>query len=74
MIKTGFVSIHGKEYAVAVVNGIPYIEGKTVDEFMNTMPRDMLVDFAKVGIGEIAGKPQDIQTELDLLYIDTREG
>lgn len=69
MIKTGFVSIHGKEYPVSVIDGIPYIDGKTVDEFMDTIPRDMLADFAKLGLREMTGQHQDIQTELDLLYI-----
>lgn len=59
----GTASIHGKEYAVEVINGEPFIEGKSMDEFLANAPWDVVRDFARLGLGVIRGDEKDLQTE-----------
>ena len=54
----GIATIAGKKYPCEVRNGIQYIDGKTVDEFMDTLPADVLMDMARVGAGFIDAKKE----------------
>lgn len=70
-IRTGTVSIHGKEYPVAVINGERFINGKTVDEFLASISSDAQDDMAIIGFKLMRGDTMEsIQTEADLLYIE----
>jgi len=46
---TGVIKINGKSYSVEVINGEQFIEGKTVDEFLKTLPSTDLIDLMKLG-------------------------
>ena len=50
MTNTGTIKLNGKIYRVDVENGIRYIDGKTLDQFVETLDAVSLVDCAKVGI------------------------
>lgn len=43
------MKLNGKSYNVEVVNGIPMVEGKTVDEFIRTLNFETLLQAAVVG-------------------------
>lgn len=45
----GTVTIDGKTYNCEVVNGERFIDGKTVDEFMKSLPTDTIQRLAQVG-------------------------
>lgn len=45
----GRVTIAGVEYLCEVVDGIRYIDGKTVEEFLKTLPREAVFNLAAVG-------------------------
>ena len=76
----GTINLDGKTYEVEVKDGVRYIEGKTVDEFIETLTKDQLDRSAAMGLmaikHEIAGKPiskgklqyylnEDLDTTLD---------
>lgn len=46
----GTLAVDGKTYKVEVIDGIRYIDGKTVDMFLLTLPFDALIDMAVVGV------------------------
>lgn len=56
------IQIGGKKYPCEVKNGIRYVDGKTVDEFMSTLSFNELLDLAmlgkKVSKGLKSGSPQ----------------
>lgn len=43
------VNIGGQNYEVEVKNGIRYIDGKTVDEFLETLDTETLLKASRVG-------------------------
>lgn len=45
----GVVRIAGKEYPCEVIDGVRYIDGMTVSEFMETLDTDTLIKLAKIG-------------------------
>lgn len=71
MERKGTVIINGKEVDVAVINGVRYIDGKTVEDYMKTMDESTLLDYMQVGmaVAQDAGKdkqrsPQAMMNEL----------
>lgn len=62
------VTIAGKKYLVETKNGIRYINGMTVDNFINTLSIDDKCDAALVGIEYIKSRgtksPQKMFNEL----------
>jgi hypothetical protein len=49
-MKTGVMKLKGKDYNVSVdEKGKCFIEGKTVDEFINSLDALTLCDFVKLG-------------------------
>ncbi len=67
---TGEVTIAGKKYQCEVINGVPYIDGMTVDAFIDTLPIETLVDAAIVGRAlswnnkKVSPSPQQMFNEL----------
>lgn len=46
---TGTIRLAGKDYKVKVVNGVRYIDGKTVDDFIKTVDTQTFLDLAELG-------------------------
>lgn len=70
----GKFKLNGKQYSCEVINGIAYIDGKTVSEFVKTLDSVTLSEFAKVGrqalIDEKNGtKPNSYQGMMDGFHI-----
>jgi len=67
----GTVMIGGKPIECEVKNGVPYIDGKTVDEFMKTLTPEQIMQFAVVGKAVVedkidgVGKPRSPQKMLN---------
>jgi len=68
------ITISGKEYPVEVRDGEPYVDGKTVDEFMDMLPLADLGRAAKLGLRimqePLTGKkvyPAEDMAELEFL-------
>lgn len=73
MVK-GKIRLSGKEHEVKIIAGKRYIDGMTVDEFMETLDPITLMELAEVGrqtlIDEKSGtKPQNYQKIMDGFYI-----
>lgn len=49
MIKKNEIFICGKTYKITVVNGVRLIDGKTADEFVNTLDAIALMELSAVG-------------------------
>lgn len=45
----GKISIGGKTYECEVIDGIRYVDGKTIDEFMDTISIEDVMNLAIVG-------------------------
>lgn len=45
----GKVTIAGVEYSCEVIDGVRYIDGKTVGEFLKTLSREAVFNLAAVG-------------------------
>ncbi len=43
------VKIAGKNYLMQIINGVQFIDGMTIDKFIDTLPISDVVDFARVG-------------------------
>jgi hypothetical protein len=57
---TGQVSIGDKNYDCEVIDGVRYIDGKTVDEFYNTLPVEEIIKLAMVGVAAIENEKKRI--------------
>ena len=49
------VRIAGKEYLMQIINDVNFINGMTIDEFIDTLPIADVIDFAKVGYKVCSG-------------------
>lgn len=45
----GKITIGGKTYECEVIDGIRYVDGKTIDEFMRTLPIEDIINVAMAG-------------------------
>lgn len=45
----GKITLGGKQYLAEIINGIQYVEGKTIDEFIKTLSPDDFIDAAIIG-------------------------
>lgn len=68
MLKDGYFTLNGKKYFCYTVNGRQFVEGKTVDEFLDTLDPISLCDLAKIGIAIFKGEcesPSKMANELN---------
>ena len=49
----GIVKINGKPMAVYVVDGVRYIDGKTVDKFYESLDEETKIIFANKGLNAL---------------------
>jgi hypothetical protein len=66
----GAITINGVEHKVAMVNGVPMIDGMTIDKYFDTLDADTVARYAEIGLrklrGEIEpGAIQETLTELE---------
>lgn len=62
------VRIAGKEYLMQIVNDVKFIDGMTIDEFIDTLPIADVCDFARVGyeiVKDPSKSPSKILNELN---------
>lgn len=45
----GKLTLRNKEYECEVIDGVRYIDGKTVDEFYNELPIEEVIKLVRVG-------------------------
>lgn len=45
----GKITLGNKEYECEVIDGVRYIDGKTVDEFYNELPIEEVIKLVRVG-------------------------
>lgn len=57
-IRSGRVRILGKIYACTVINGERFIDGKTVEKFMQTLPLETVAQFAVLGCIALSDEKQ----------------
>lgn len=48
-IYKGLLTLCGITYCVEVINGVRYINGKTVSDFVDTLSIEQVREFAKIG-------------------------
>lgn len=60
------ITISGKTYNVEIKNGIRFIDGKNIDDFINSLPLESVIEMAKVGHATLKGEnnPQKMANEL----------
>lgn len=65
--KKGKITLSGKQYDCEIINGKPYIEGKTVDEFVKTLSPEAFLDAVCIGVISITNpeiSPQKVASNL----------
>ena len=60
------ITISGKTYNIEIKNGIKYVDGKNIDNFINSLPLESIIEMAKVGHATLKGEssPQQMANEL----------
>ena len=48
-IYKGQITLCGITYNVEVINGVRYINGRTVSDFVDTLTMEQVIEFAKIG-------------------------
>lgn len=61
MIKEGYFTLSGKQYFFYVVNGKRFIDGKTVDEFIDSLDTQSLCDVARLGFEHLKAPARSAQ-------------
>lgn len=65
------VTIAGKEYPVEIREGERYINGQTVDKFLETLPFEDLAHFMELGYRLITG--QETHPQEDIAEMEFRD-
>lgn len=60
------IVVNGVEHKVTMVNGIPMIDGMTIEEYFDTLDADTVDRYAEIGLRKLRGEiePNTIQETL----------
>ena len=65
MSYSGVLTIQGKKYNCQVVNGVSFVEGQPIDDFLDTLDYKALVELCKVGISILRNEGNSPQKMMD---------
>jgi len=62
---TGVLTIQGKKYNCQVVNGVRFVEGQPIDDFLGTLHYSALVELCEAGISIARNEGNSPQQMMD---------